>query len=339
VDHRTSPAFLCVPFALSIGLVSGGARAGDETLAEALFREGTALMQSGDYARACPKLAESYRQDPATGALLALALCQERSGQLASAWATYSSVVGLALQDARPDRVEAARRHAAALEPRLSKLIVEVPAEVGALPGFSVKRDGVPLPQAAWGSAMPVDPGEHSVEAIAERRAPWKQSVTLDTEASVETVRVPPLAPANEGPPPPDARRPKEKPRPVDVTVSPPRTMRLRTVAPWVGGAGIVALGVGTFFGLRAMSLNEQSRASGHCDATGCDDTGLPLNHQALTAARIATGLFIAGGALVAGGVTLYFAGGSGASSASASLRVSPAIADGGVGLVACGGL
>src|SRR4051794_10088 len=57
--------------------------------AEALFVEAKALLQAGEIARACAKLAESERLDPAAGTLLNLADCYEKNGQLASAWVTF----------------------------------------------------------------------------------------------------------------------------------------------------------------------------------------------------------------------------------------------------------
>jgi hypothetical protein len=73
MNHRT------VATALLLILVSSSqlAFAGDPVLAEALFHDGKAQMKKGNYAAACPKLAESYKQDPATGTLLALAVCQD----------------------------------------------------------------------------------------------------------------------------------------------------------------------------------------------------------------------------------------------------------------------
>src|SRR4051812_42610356 len=111
---------LCASALLVFSLGSVPARAGDAATAEALFRQGRTLMEAGNYVAACPKLEESYAQDPATGTLLALGICQERAGRTASAWATYSEAAGRAKRDGRADREQAAREHMAALEPKLS---------------------------------------------------------------------------------------------------------------------------------------------------------------------------------------------------------------------------
>jgi hypothetical protein len=69
-----------------------------------------------------------------------------------------------------------------------------------------------------------------------------------------------------------------------------------------IGGA-LLAAGVG--FSLDAKRLDARSREDDHCDASGCDASGLVLNHQALHAANTATALAVAGGTLLASGLTL----------------------------------
>jgi tetratricopeptide (TPR) repeat protein len=134
---------------------SASAFAGDAGLAEALFQQGRRLMDQRDYRPALSKLAESYAQDPATGSLLALAICQEQLGLSASAWANYSEVVSRAKREGREDRVQAARERMQALESVLSRLTIEVDARLAATPGLLVARDGRAIGPAAWGYPSP----------------------------------------------------------------------------------------------------------------------------------------------------------------------------------------
>ncbi|HVY39358.1 MAG TPA: hypothetical protein VHM31_15545, partial [Polyangia bacterium] len=168
-------------------------------VAEALFQEGRLLLESGDAHEACPKLAESLRLDRATGTLLALAMCHEVDGHLASAWAEYLEVIARAKREGRPDREEAARQYARALEPRLSTLDIAVPAAVARIPGLVVQRDGVTLEAAAWSTAAPSDPGPHLVTATAPGRQPFSATVVVGAAADHQTVTVPLLAPDDGG--------------------------------------------------------------------------------------------------------------------------------------------
>lgn len=99
--------------------------AGNAAMAEALFREGQRLMFEKRYPEACPKLAESHRLDPAGGTLLTLAFCHEAEGRTATAWTEFREAEAVALREGRRDRQAAAREKADALEPRLSRLVIQ----------------------------------------------------------------------------------------------------------------------------------------------------------------------------------------------------------------------
>src|SRR5262249_15429731 len=147
--------------------------------AEALFIEAKKLMNDGNYRDACPKLAESQRLDPGGGTLITLALCHEADGKTASAWAEFGEALTIALKDGREDRATVARLHAERLEPRLCHLTIRVDSEVSNLQGIEVTQDGVMLERPAWGTALPVDPGEHHIEARAPGMKTWKGSVLV----------------------------------------------------------------------------------------------------------------------------------------------------------------
>src|SRR6516225_9422157 len=98
----------------------------DVALAEALYQRGRQLMAEGKYSEACPKFAESYRLDAATGTLLNLASCHEDEGKLASAWLEFTQAAAAARLDHRDDRVKFAEDHLSAIEPKLSRLAVTV---------------------------------------------------------------------------------------------------------------------------------------------------------------------------------------------------------------------
>ena len=49
--------------------------------------------------------------------------------------------------------------------------------------GLSVALDGVAVGRAEWGIAVPVNPGEHTVEATAAHFKPWSEKLSISKEA------------------------------------------------------------------------------------------------------------------------------------------------------------
>jgi hypothetical protein len=297
----------------------------DPAAAEALFREGKQLMADGNFERACPKLAASYRLDPATGALLATALCYERAGKLASAWAAYTDAASRAKNEGALDREQSARAKAAELEPKLDRLVVHVVAPE--TPGLVVTRDGVEIGQAEWGTPIPVDAGSHVVEARASGRAGFRAVVNV-RGAGTQRVSVPELkdlprsgasAPAT----------PESSPASDHTAQSPGFWTPLRAAGVIVAGVGVAGLAVGGVFGARALSLKADSEADGHCNAeSACDPEGTRLRNDARDAGNVSTIAVIGGLALTAGGIALFALGAP--DDPAAGLWVTPPVAGNG---------
>jgi hypothetical protein len=263
--------------------------AADLAQAETLFQEAKELLKTRRYAEACPKLEESLRLDRATGTLIALAICHDGEGKSATAWTEFAEAAVAAQKNGRTDRIEFARERARALSAQLSRLEVRVPADVASVPGLQIKRDGVVLGTAVWSSSVPVDPGSHTIEASAPGMHPWASTVQVATRGDQQMVTVPPLEQLE--------ARPVEAPR---RDMAPPSGAAQRTTGWIVGGAGVAALGVGTYFGLRAISKHNQ--ATDRCSPTLCTDPeAVRLNDNAKLSANISTvgvGLGIAGVAI-----------------------------------------
>jgi hypothetical protein len=277
------------------------AQAKDEAAAEALFREGKRLLALGSLAQACSKLDESHRLDPATGTLLALAACREQEGRTATAWAEYNDAAARARRDGRGDRERVARERAASLEAKLSKLTVVVSEDARTAPGLVVQSDGVALGQAAWGTPIPVDPGDHLVEATATGKAPWHTTVRVGAEGDDARVAIAwpaeqPVTTTTEEPPKqsenPTARRVTDDPHDAN---SSRRTQR--TLGWTVAGAGAVSLAVGVYFWAQAGSLlGERNRICPNWPAcadpaAASDKDNAARRDIALGAATVATGL------------------------------------------------
>jgi hypothetical protein len=194
--HRETTTFVAIGSIVTLmpGMARGQEPAAEGALAEMLYRQGRALVAEGKVPEACPKFAESYRLDPATGTLLNLAWCHESERKHATAWLEFSRAVALARRDRRYDRVRFAEERLAVLETKLSYLTVVVPPANDA-PGLDVRVDGVAVRTAARGVSMPVDLGDHTVEATAPGRHPWSQRVSVSEVATKVSVLVPALEP------------------------------------------------------------------------------------------------------------------------------------------------
>jgi hypothetical protein len=296
--------------------------AADKAAAEALFQQGIELMRVGKLTDACDRLERSSSIERGIGTSLYLAECYEKAGRTASAWGLFREAASEAQARGESERAIAGKRRADRLEPLLSRLTVEVAAGAN-VPGLEISRDGTPVKPGLWNVAIPVDPGDHRLQARAAGYADYSAVVKVDANGANVVTQIPALTPVSTGdvtssipvgaplgsspllaPSVPPSSSAASSPGDSDAASSfgPQRTAGLV-----VGGVGLVALGVGTFFGVRAVSKNDSAKT--YCPGGGavCHDTaGTTLTEDAQSSARLAN-VFVTGGALLTAGGALLF--------------------------------
>jgi hypothetical protein len=283
----------------------------ERELAAALFKEGRRLLDEGKVVEACTKFAESERLDPGGGTLLNLAECHRRQGRAASAWTEFTEALAQARRDGRADRSDIAASRVAELEPQLSRLSVVVPPAADRV-DLTVTLDHAPLRRPAWGLAVPLDPGAHTVQASAPGCKPWTAEIAIGPAHDLQSVAVPPLEPAprelapTEGAPVPIAS--------AAPTIAPPPSPapEVSSVSPWRDGAmvgaaalGAVGVGLGSYFGLNAITLNQH--AASECPAGRCTNQAQSTSANATSSADASTVSFAVGAAGVAAAAALFF--------------------------------
>jgi len=280
-------------------------------------------MKAGHYTQACPKLEQAEGLYRSPGILLNLADCYEHINRLESAWTTFGQAATAAANVGRADDQAEAKRRQSLIEPRLSRINLHV-AKLA--PGLVLALDGNSVAHDAWNTAIPVDPGAHSISASAPGFVPWSTSAMVQGAAQTTTIEVPDLKPEQPAVAKAEAGAVVAAPLPSAATsppnapaeVAPPPVQRVPAIsaasapsaAPnaghtqrvWAivaGGTGAIGLGLGGVLGLIAKSRYDAAQSEGvgrHNDSVGAVSLG-----------NVATGVVIAGAVLCMGGIVLWF--------------------------------
>lgn len=312
---------MALGFLAASWLATASAQAGDAALAEQLFQEGMAALEAGDAKLACEKLAASLDAEPSGGTALNYGRCNEMLGKTATAWAEYKRAATLFQASKEDERRAFALERAADVEAKLPKLVIERSPGVDAV----ITRDGAPIPEAALGTEVPLDPGDYTIEASAAGHRSWSTTVTVAEGGGVARVLVPPLeqdasaettpigGPAPETPPAGDG--------------GPDGFVVTGSVVLGVGAAAAIVGGV-----LGATVLSDADEAEQLCGGKECDGSadgreGYALSQDAGSKATASTLLVGVGAAVAVGGAILLLVGLTGEDDAAdASLRWHPAL-------------
>jgi hypothetical protein len=216
-----------------------------------------------------------------------------------------------------------------------------------------VSMDGEAIGDRLDGTGIPVDPGQHkfTFEVAGQRPVERLLVISEGQKDRREAIRL--GAPAASTAPSPNAILAPTTPNgtgtsPASSAVAPTEPVaggspggRQRIAGIVVGAAGVVGLGLGAVFG--GLAASDWSSAKAACNGkpvsctTSSSSPGFQDEGSATTKATISTVGFIAGGALVAGGVVVFLTAPKGSSSeAPASARgvdVVPSAGPGGTGM------
>jgi hypothetical protein len=178
--------------------------------------------------------------------------------------------------------------------------------------GVTLRVDGKPTPHALEGGTVPMDPGKHELTFVPASGAPVTQEVVIREGEKARRITVEVAAAAPKAP--------------VEAA-DPGRTRRI--VGLTAGGVGLAGIVVGTALGFIAKSTYD-SALSQDCggNLSRCSATGVSQVNSAHGQATGATVGFVAGGVLLAGGVTLWL-------TARQSVVVAPTAGGATVGLAA----
>lgn len=205
------------------------------------------------------------------------------------------------------------------------------------LTDVKVSMDGEPLTDHLDGTALSVDPGQHTFTFEVTGQPSVDQSflITEGQKDRRETVTL--AAP----PPPPPPAVAVETPSPTDASAS-GSSRPLRTVGLVAGGVGVAGLVAGGVVG--GLALGKWHTSESECEsATQCSNHAQSVSdHSSATSlATVSTALLIVGGVALATGVTLFFVApkkeGAAAPPPSAFFEVSPILAPGNAGMMVKG--
>lgn len=276
----------CCVVAGALVLVASSASAEPDASVER-FNAGRVAMKDQRLEEAVTQFRASLAVAPSVGAWLNLGDCLERLGRGASAGVAFREAETLARQkdDAR---AEEAHHRLARLKTSTLRVAITPSAEIQ-----RAKLDDVDLDVARIGDEVPIDAGRHVLRVTSVSSGTLERTIEVTT--SPQHLRI-------------ELVLGREAPAPVARPVATTRGTVVPALA--AGGAGLVAIGLGTFFGVRAMGtqgdLERACAAYPRCTPAERTDADR-MDAAGRSDATAATVSFVVGGALVAAGVGLYF--------------------------------
>jgi len=262
------------------------------------FFEGMDLESQGKWGEALKRFTDVGKVRMTPQVRFHIALCEEHEGMLLEALRDFE----VAESDAKASKpmvetvAKEAPEHAAAIKGKIPKLKIKLPTDVE---NIAVTVDGQAV-DAKGSDEVSLNPGNHKVEATADKMHPYTQDVKLEeSESKTVNVKFVPLEGKKDDgePPPPD----KKDDTPKTTTDSGPPIPALV-----VGGVGVASLiGAGVFYLLRNGEKNKLDN-DGLCSGLSCSPDAQETIDKGKTYNTLTNVFAIVGVVGVAAGVVLY---------------------------------
>jgi hypothetical protein len=270
-----------------VTLVATTADAQDiETQRKALYREGTAAADEGQWSAAAEKFRAVIALRSAPKALIALGIAEEHLGQLAEAKRNYEKAEADARSERLADDEQAATHALVTLTPRVPQLAVHVPHPERVRELLLDERT-IPSRDAEYS----VDPGTHTI--VGRGESEFRKIVTLkEGEHGNVSVDVAPLQALQEPMPRPTPESRARGGLPIGPIV--------------LGAVGLVGVGVAS--GLWAVGVGQDNDVKAQCGGgtTNCPLSAKPEADSASTNIIAGDVIFGIGAALAVAGAAWF---------------------------------
>jgi hypothetical protein len=287
----------------------------DATAARALFDEARKDEQAGRWGEALMKFQRIARSKETASVRFHAAYCEEKMGEVASAYLDYERALELARSSQGPDRkliIEQSADGLKELAPRVPELTIQLPRSVE---GVRVLIDGTEVPAERATGPLRVNPGLHTLQVMAPGQRPFQREFSLRQREKHTVVVLFEATPSAS----PAAAPPTAAPAPAAAVVATERPASDAgggSLAPWIVGGASLALagvGVGFFFAGEARGDELDDCRSGRAL---CDESSVESSRKRNYAIAGTAGAL----SLVGAGVTVVLAL-SGGSSTSVAAR------------------
>lgn len=288
--------------------------------ADALIKSGLELRRQHRDAEALDAFRRAYSESPTPRALAQIAFAEQALGKWVEAEADLQKAIA-ARDDAWIARnLALLQRGLATIEGHLGW--IEIAADVSTA---DVSVNGIDLGSRTLPEKLRVEAGSVDIELRAAGYEPARRLTTVEAGGTGhESIHLVPLAmPVPESPAPNIApvQAPAVTQAPAPQVPSRPDAAMRNASFVWLGAGG-VALGLGTYFGVRTLSV--KSDRDQQCQQT-CTFKGFEDDHEARALALDSTAWFAAGIVAAGVGATLFWVSRSGTHPAqSGVVRVTP---------------